>query len=162
MKKPSTLQELVNTPEQVKAFGKTYNIGKFTFGPMTQALEYVGVIGYVLQMLQELPKDKDGRIVAGGDQMIGLATRAVSVMGPSIFGIVSIATKEPVEWLEQQDGMDGVRIFAKVVEKNLDFFSQKNVDEITEMFGRLPQQVLNLGGDTAMTSSGTDMAPSET
>jgi hypothetical protein len=146
-KDTSTLKEIVNTPEEVKAFGRTYSIGKFTFGPMTQALEYIGPMGYLLRKLSEFPKDKKGNMQATPEQLMEFAVTAVSISGPSVFGLVSVATKEPIEWLEAQDAMDGMRIFAKVVEKNLDFFSRENIEQVTGMLGGLQQQIPRLGGD---------------
>lgn len=151
MSQQSQLQEVVNVAEKVKAFGKSYDIRKFTFGPMTQALEYVGPMAYLLQWLNELPKDDKGKIVATAEQMTALAVRAISISGNSVFGLVSIATKEPIEWLEQQDAMDGIRLFAKVVEKNLDFFSQQNIDELKATLGNLQPQIQQTGGATSTT-----------
>lgn len=148
----SQLQEITNTPERVSAFGRTYEIKKFTLGPMTQALEYIGPMGYLLRRLTELPHDKKGRLTATPEQMMEFAVTAVSVCGPSVFGLVSVATKEPVEWLEEQDAMDGLKIFVKVLEKNLDFFSRENLDKLTALIGGLQGRLPQLGGDTSTTS----------
>ena len=145
------LQEAVNIPEQVSAFGRTYEISKFTLGPMTQALEYVGPMGYLLKWVRELPRDKKGKIMASEDQTLELAIRAASISGPSIFGLISVATKEPIEWLEQQDALEGLKVFAKVLEKNLDFFSPENVEQITKLFGGLQRQIPVSGGGTSTT-----------
>lgn len=147
----TVLQEMVNTPEEVRAFGRTYLISKFTFGPVTRAMEYIGPMGFILQWLAELPKDRKGKTVATNEQMLGFAARAISIAGPSVFGLVSIATEEPIEWLESQDAMDGLKIFAKVVEKNLDFFSQSSIEKLTGMFDGLQQQIPKLGGPMSMT-----------
>ncbi len=149
--KESQLKEAVNAPEKVKAFGKEYEIRKFTFGPMTQVLEYVGPMAYLLQWLGELPKDAKGNITATAEQMTALAVRAISISGNSVFGLVSVATQEPIEWLEQQDAMDGIRLFAKVVEKNLDFFSQKNIEELKSTLGSLQPKLEVTGGATSTT-----------
>ena len=151
-KEESALKELVNAPDKVKAFGRTYEIGKFTFGPMTQALEYVGPMGYLLRKLQAFPRDKKGNLKVNADEMLEFAVTAISISGPSVMGLVSIATKEPVEWLEQQDPIDGLAVFAKVVEKNLDFFSRENIDRVTQLLGGLQGRIPTLGGDTSTTS----------
>lgn len=146
------LQEIVNAPEQVSAFGRTYLIQKFTFGPMTQALEYIGPMGYLLRRLAEFPHDKKGNLQVTPEQMMDFAVTAISISGPSVFGLVSVATKEPIEWLETQDAMDGLKLFAKVVEKNLDFFSRRNIEQVTALLGGLQQRIPQLGGDTSTTS----------
>lgn len=147
----SQLQEITNTPELVAAFGRTYEIKKFTLGPMCEALQYIGPMGYLLQRLMALPHDKKGKIKASADQMMEFAVTAVSVCGPSVFGLVSVATREPPEWLEEQDPMDGLRIFIKVLEKNLDFFSRENLDKLTALVGGLQGRLPQLGGGTSKT-----------
>jgi hypothetical protein len=147
----SALKELVNAPELVTAFGKTYAIGKFTLGPMTRALEYVGPMGYLLKRLVALPKDKQGRPKLGKEEALDFAVTAISISGPSVLGLIGVATNEPPEFLEVQDPMEGLAIFVKVVEKNLDFFTQQNFDKISHMFGNLLQQIPTLGGGTSTT-----------
>lgn len=147
----SALKEMVNLPEAVEAFGRTYLIQKFTFGPMTQALEYIGPMGYLLRRLGEFPHDKKGNLKVSADQMTEFAVTAISVVGPSVFGLVSIATKEPVEWLEEQDPMDGIKLFIKVVEKNLDFLSRDNLELVTKLVSGLAQRIPKSGGDTSAT-----------
>ncbi len=145
----SVLEELVNAPEKVQAFGRTYEIGKFTLGPMTRALEYVGPMGYLLKRLMSLPKDAKGRPALGREEALDFAVTAISISGPSVMGLISVATNEPAEFLEVQDPMDGIKVFVKVVEKNLDFFTQQNFDQIAGLFGNLLQRVPKLGGDTS-------------
>ena len=147
----SVLKQLVNAPEMVSAFGRTYEIKRFTLGPMTQAAEYVGPMGYLLKRLMAVPKDDKGRPKLDADQIMDFVTTAVSISGPSVFGLISVATKEPPEWLEEQDPIDGMRIFAKVVEKNLDFFTQQNFDSLKAAFAPLMERILKLGGDTSTT-----------
>lgn len=147
----TVLKELVNAPESVSAFGKTYQIKRFTLGPMTEAAEYVGPLGYLLKRLLLLPKGVDGKPEISAEQIMDFVTTAVSVSGPSVMGIVSVATREPVDWLYDKDPLDGLRIFAKVVEKNLDFFTQANFDELKSAFAPLIQRIQKLGGDISTT-----------
>jgi high-affinity Fe2+/Pb2+ permease len=149
-KSQSTLQEVVNLPEEVKAFGRTYQIREFSLGQLAQAVEHVGIIGFLIKKFQEFPV-KDGKIVASQSEIIDILTIALASSGPALMGLVSIATREPTEWLEEQRAMDGVKIFAKVVEKNLDFFSQSSINEFKEIFDGLSQSVLKLGGDSSTT-----------
>jgi hypothetical protein len=145
----SALKELVNAPELVTAFGKTYAIGKFTLGPMTRALEYVGPMGYLLKRLMALPKDAQGKPQLAAEEALDFAVTAISISGPSVLGLIGVATNEPPEFLEVQDPMEGLQIFIKVVEKNLDFFTQANFDKVSHMFGSLLQRIPTLGGDTS-------------
>lgn len=148
---PTPLQQLVNVPEVIKAFGRSYEIRKFTLGPFTRAMEFVAPIGYLLQWINDLPREEDEKgnvkLNASSGELMQLTLRAAAISGPSIFGLISIATEEPIEWLEQQDAMDGLKIFAKVVEKNLDFFTPENVERITAMIGSFQQSTQKLSGE---------------
>ena len=148
----SVLKQLANNSDVVKAFGKSYQIKRFTLGPLTQAAEYVGPLGYLLKRLLLVPKDEQGRPQLNEEQIMDFVVTAVSISGPSVMGLISVATKEPVNWLEEQEPMDGMRIFAKVVEKNLDFFTQQNFDQLKDAFAPLMERILKLGGDTSTTS----------
>ena len=141
----SELKELVNAPELVQAFGRSYEIKKFTLGPMTQAFEYVGPLSYLLGRLASLPQ-QNGKVDPSSAEWSRLLAEAITISGPSVFGLISVATKEPPEWLEDQDPMDGLRIFAKVVEKNLDFFSPDNLSQFVELVSGLAQKTQQLGG----------------
>lgn len=153
----SELKELVNAPELVQAFGRTYEIKRFTLGPLTQAFEYVGPLGYVLKRLLALPKDADGKPQLAPDDALDLAIMAISISGPSVMGLISVATREPTQWLDEQEPLDGLAIFAKVVEKNLDFFTPAYIDKLKGIFGGLMQQIPTLGGEPSASLSATDM-----
>lgn len=146
MPEETPLKDIVNAPELVTAFGRTYAIGKFTLGPMTRALEYVGPMGFLLKRLMALPKDEQGRPKSTPEEMLDFAITAISISGPSVMGLISVATNEPPEFLETADPMEGLQIFVKVVEKNLDFFTQQNFDKISGMFSSLMQQIPRIGG----------------
>lgn len=143
----SELKEIVNAPELVQAFGKTYEIKRFTLGPLTQAFEYVGPLGFVLKRLMALPKGDDGKPLLTGEDAMDVAITAISISGPSVMGLISVATKEPVQWLDEQDPLDGLAIFAKVVEKNLDFFTPQYVEKFKGMFAGLMDRIPTLGGE---------------
>ena len=148
----SELKEIVNAPEMVQAFGKTYEIKRFTLGPLTQAFEYVGPLGFVLKRLMALPKGADGKPLLTGDDAMDVAITAISISGPSVMGLISVATKEPVQWLDEQDPLDGLAIFAKVVEKNLDFFTPQYIEKFKVMFGGLMDRIPTLGGEQSTSS----------
>ena len=140
------LHDIANVPETVNAFGRDYHVGRFVLGQMAQALEFVGPVGYLLKWLAEFPVT-NGKIQINPAQAMELTVRLAAISGPSLIGLVSIATREPVEWLEEQeDVMGGLRIFAKVLEKNLDFFTQENIAEATGIFKSLAERIQDVGG----------------
>lgn len=141
--------EIINDPVHVKAFGKQYEIKRFTLGPAFRALEYVGPFGYLLKAVMNLPRDDQGNVLAGKDEMLDLAITAISISGPSALGLISVATNEPPEWLEDKDPFEGIDILAAVLEKNLDFFSPANIERVTKMFGGLQRATLAFGGNTS-------------
>lgn len=143
--------EIINTPRLVKAFGKEYKIARFTLGPAFRALEFVGPFGFLLKNVMALPRDEQGQFSISQDQMIELAVTAVSISGPSALGLISVATNEPVEWLEDKDPFDGVEVLSAVLEKNLDFFTPANIERLTKMFGGLQRAMLAFGGSTSTT-----------
>jgi len=145
----SELQELANIPREVKAFGRTYQIRKFTLGPATQALQYVGALGWVFERLMALPRNAKGEIKADSGALLRVAFEALSVSGDAVMGLISVATQEPTEWLEGQDLMDGLEVFATVLEKNADFFSQENIERFKALFGKLQHSIPSPGGDTS-------------
>lgn len=143
----SELKELVNAPEIVQAFGRTYEVKRFTLGPLTQAFEYVGPLGFILKRLLAYPRDTEGRPLLTAEDGMDLAVTAISISGPSVIGLISVATKEPIQWLEEQEPLDGLAIFAKVVEKNLDFFTPAYIDKLKGMFAGLMDRIPTLGGE---------------
>jgi hypothetical protein len=152
----STTEDIANTPVPVPAFGKTYQIKRFTLGPAFRALEYVGPFGYLLRTILALPRGEDGNFKIDQDRMIDLAVTAISISGPSALGLISVATNEPPEWLEDKDPLEGLDILAAILEKNLDFFSPENIEKVTKVLGRLQRAALAYGGSTSTTSLPTD------
>lgn len=148
---PTEGEEIVNTPKIVPAFGKTYSIARFTLGPALRALEYVGPFGFLIQNIMALPRDEKGNVTATDEQKIQLAVTAISISGPSALGLISVATGEPPEWLEDKNPVDGLRVLAAVLEKNLDFFTPETIDEVTKMVGGLTSAVLAFSGSTSTT-----------
>lgn len=149
----SELKELVNAPELVQAFGRTYEIKRFTLGPLTQAFEYVGPLGFIFKRLLAYPRDEQGRPMLTPDDGMDLAITAISISGPSVMGLISVATREPTQWLDEQDPLEGLAIFAKVVEKNLDFFTPAYIDKAKVLFGGLMDKIPTLGGEQSTSSS---------
>jgi hypothetical protein len=155
----ATLPKIVNLPETVKAFGREYQIGKFNVGQMAQALEYSGYIGVLIVQAMKLgtaPTQED---------LISFIMQGVGVSSPALVPIISIATKEPIEWIEEQEDFVGsLEVFAKVVLKNKDFFTPENIERVKKAFAGLIPETLTSGGESSTTSSatGTTTAPSST
>lgn len=147
----SSLQDVVNAPEIVPAFGRSYAISKFTLGPLCQALPYIGPMVILLDKLQAVPRNEQGIPDISTPAGQNLILSAFNLCGDSVFGLISIATQEPVEWLEKQDAIDGITIFAKVVQKNLSFFSPSEIERLTQAFGGLLQQTQTSGGESLTT-----------
>jgi hypothetical protein len=153
----ATLPKIVNLPETVKAFGREYQISKFNLGQLAQALDYAGYIGVLVIQAMKLgtkPTQED---------LISFITQGVAVSSPAFIPIISIATKEPIGWLEEQeDAVGALDIFVKAVVKNKDFFTQENIDRVKAIFAGLLPTDQTAGGKSSTISSptGMDSAPS--
>jgi hypothetical protein len=141
----SQLKEIVNVPEVVKAFGKEYRLAKFTLGQLAAAMEYAGYIGVLIVQAGKLPPSPTTA------DIISFVTQGIGVSSPAIMGLISIATKEPLEWLEEQDAMDGLEVFAKVVEQNRSFFTPENLERAKAIFGGLIPAIPEAGTDSSTT-----------
>lgn len=154
-------EEIVNAPAIVKAFGREYAIKRFSMAQVFRSVEHVAPFSYVLKQILMLPRQEitlpDGKkqqqILITDQQKMEFAITALSISGPSALGLISVATNEPIEWLEMDDKnpLDGLRVLAAVLEKNLDFFTPENIDEVTRMVGGLTRAVVAFSGSTSMT-----------
>lgn len=104
---PST-DDLLNVPEKVKAFGREYEIKRFTVGQLLQAAQYIAPLSYLTEIAQQAD--------------IGLLMQVLAEARKSALGLLSIATEEPPEWLEQQDPLEAYEILATTVERNANYF----------------------------------------
>lgn len=152
----STLKSIANPPERVKAFGREYAIKQFTLGQVAKALEFIGPVGLLLQSLASLPKNERGEPQSSNDVIFPMV-QALAFSGDSLIGLISIATSEPREWLEEQEPMEGVELLAKVIQHNLPLFSVANVARVKVLFGELQSAIQTHGGASSTTSSATDM-----
>lgn len=140
------LGQITNLPEKVKAFGKTYDITQFKVGQFAQALEYAGFIGVLLIQASKLNPNPSR------DEIISFVTQGVGVSSPAIIPLISIAIKEPIEWIEEQDDPIGaLEIFVKVVEKNRSFFTPENLERVRALFGNLLPETQETGADSSTT-----------
>lgn len=150
----TTLPKIVNLPEPVAAFGRTYPIRRFNLGQLAQALEWAGFIGaLVVQAMRLGVKPSD-------EQLVNFMAQGVGVSSPAFLPIVSIATQEPLEWLEERDQPEdlvgAVEIFVKAVQKNRDFFTPENIERFRAMLAKLVPETPISGGESSTTSSTTD------
>lgn len=140
------LGQISNLPETVKAFGKTYSIAQFKVGQFAEVLEYAGYIGVLLVQATKLTKQPST------EEIIRFATQGVGVASPAIIPIISIAIKEPIEWIEEQDDPIGaLEIFVKVVEKNRSFFTPENLERVRAIFANLLPATQETGDDSLTT-----------
>lgn len=140
------LGQITNLAEPVKAFGKTYNIAQFKVGQFAQVLEYSGFIGVLFVQAAKLSKQPSL------EEVLTFVTQGVGVSSPAIIPIISIAIKEPIEWIEEQDDPIGaLEIFVKVVEKNRNFFTPENLQRVKAIFRNLLPGDLSDGTNTSTT-----------
>ena len=145
----AVIAEIANVPVTVQAFGNTYEIKKFGLGQIARAMEFIGPIRIAIQHMNDLPKDKRGQPIASELDMANIALAALQFSGESCLGLISVATHEPVDFLEEQDPMEGLEILVAVIETNIPLFSQDNLKRGKEIFARLQSKIPALGGATS-------------
>lgn len=150
------LQKVSNVPAVVDAFGRQYTIKKFTLGQIAQALGYVGPLQYLIKSVVE-HIEQHGAL--SNAQAVTLILPVLAQSTYAMIGLISVATGEPSEWIEEQDDpIGGMDILTTSLEKNADFFSQKNMERLKAMGGRLQAAIPALSGITSTPSSSTDTA----
>ena len=138
------IEKLVNLPVVVPAFGREYEIGRFSIFQLAQAMTYLGPLQYVVQEIA------DRRESLSQGQIASVIFGALSISGESMIGLVSVATSEPSEWIgEQKDEIGALRILTATLEKNAHFFSPENIEEYKALLGRLQQAIPALSGLTS-------------
>lgn len=142
----SQAEEIVNIPVLVKAFGREYEIKRFSLGQFARSLNYITPLSAVLQ------------VWARGQQMeradwVPAIVGALSMSGDSMIGLISVATYEPIEWLEEgdKDPFEGIDLLTVIIEKNLDFFSEKNINRLVAAVERLTPKIQQLYGGISQT-----------
>jgi hypothetical protein len=141
-------EEIVNVPQAVSAFGRTYEIKRFSLYQFACSLNYITPLSALLQGLtrgQSTPEDRSEWIPA----IVG----ALSMSGDSMMGLISVATYEPLEWLQEEDKdpFEGIELLAVIVEKNLDFFSPEKMAKLKAIADRLTPKINALYGGTLTT-----------
>lgn len=150
---PTAGEEMVNKGTVVKAFGREYIIKRFSMAQVFSSVEYVAPFGYILESIFALPTDERGIPVMSKQQKSEFVVTALSISGPSCMGLISVATGEPVEWLEMEDKnpIDGLKILSEVLAKNLDFFTRDNIETVTGLVNNLTSAVAAFSGKTSLT-----------
>lgn len=151
--KPATpeIHKIANLPTVVSAFGRKYTIKKFSLGQIAQSLIYVGPLQYAIQQIT----DFKGELTRG--QIVTIMLGALSQSGYSMIGLISVATSEPSEWIEEQDdAIGGMDILTATIENNADFFSKENIERLKGMGERLQAAIPALSGIMSIPSSSTD------
>lgn len=141
-------EEIVNVPTPVTAFGRTYEIKRFSLYQFACSLNYITPLSALLQGFarsQATPEDRSEWIPA----IVG----ALSMSGDSIMGLISVATYEPLSWLQEEDKdpFEGIELLSVIVEKNLDFFSPEKIESLKAIVERLTPKISALYGGTSMT-----------
>lgn len=145
----STLDELVNFPVKVKAFGKEYQIKRLSLGPMTRAMEHIAPLGYLMRS-------------ASQSDVSDLLVNALAIAGQPALGLLSVALEEPIEWLEEQDPIEAYEALSFVVEKNAKyFFDSANRERIKVANARIGAVISKEFGATATSSPVVDTAHSQ-
>lgn len=136
---PTTVEEVVNEPKLVKAFGRSYQIQRFNVGQLIRALPHIAPLSYLAQS-------------AGKLDAAQMAAQVLHIGGEPAMGLVSVAINEPVEWIEEQDDViGGFDLLVGVIEKNARyFFDPANLDRLKQIAGRLQSITLKHGGGTSI------------
>ena len=137
---PTTVEEVVNEPKQVQAFGRKYEIARFNVGQLIRALPHIAPLSYLAQS-------------AGKIDATQMAVQVLNIGGEPALGLVSVAISEPVEWIEEQDDViGGFDLLVEVIEKNARyFFDPTNLDRLKAIATRLQSITLKHGGATSIT-----------
>jgi len=147
----SELQNLANIPVTVPAFGREYQISRFSIHQLAQAMTYLGPLQYVVQQFA------DRREGISQGEIVSIVLGALSISGESVIGLISVATTEPIEWIgAQKDELAALELLTATIEKNTHFFSQENIERYKALLGRLQAAIPALSGLTSTPSSSTD------
>ena len=142
--------EIVNHPRTVSAFGREYEVKRFTMGPLIRALPHIAPLGYLLRSATKA-------------DAADLIVNALALGGEPAIGLLSVATSEPVEWFEDKDPIEGLELLTEVVEANVPyFFDSANLERIKTAFARLGKTIEQhapkpTSGESSTSSSLVDM-----
>lgn len=142
----SPVNDVLNVPEVVKAFGKEYQVKRFNVGQLMQAAEHMAPLAYLVQVAQQ------GNIVS-------LLMEVLATARKPALGLLSVASEEPIEWLEGQDPIDAYELLAAYVERNAHyFFDSENKRRIDAATARIKRAIPASGGVSSIVSPEPDTA----
>jgi hypothetical protein len=145
------VEDILNTPETVRAFGREYKIKRFALGPLTRAAEHLAPLGYLFRSAMATAHDNT--------QIGQLIAEALATAGPPALGLISSAIEEPIEWLDDKDPVEAFELLAVIVEKNVRyFFAPSNRERIEAAFARIRTAVQTESGKSATSSVPVDTA----
>lgn len=137
----SDLNDIVNHPVRVKAFGREYVVRRFALGKMQRAMEHIAPLGYLMRSATQ-------------SDAADILVNALALGGPPALGLLSVATDEPPEWLEDKDPIEGLELLAAIVEVNARyFFDSANLARLKAAGARIQQVIETHGGATSTNSS---------
>lgn len=148
-----SVEDILNTPETVEAFGRKYVIGRFSVGQLLRTAEHIAPLGYLIRTAIQAGKSQENI----GD----LIAQILMTGGPPAIGLLSVATEEPIEWLEHpdRDPIEAFELLSVAVEKNVRyFFAPKNKARLEAAFARIKTAVQTESGKFATSSPPVDTA----
>jgi hypothetical protein len=148
------LSQIVNVGQEVSLMGETFRVKKFTLGPMTRVMPYLGPLAYVFRQIFEKPKDDKGRPIISDAEMLELAVTALSISGESVMGVLSVVSGKTQEELEGADLMESAEVFAAVVQQNAPLFSRQSLDRFKGVWAKV-----QAGMNSSTSSSNGATAP---
>lgn len=139
----SELNDLINAPITVEAFGQKYEVRRFPLTKLSRAVEYIAPLGYLM------------RSAAQGD-IVDTLVNALALGGPPAIGLLSVQTDEPPEWFEDKDPIEGIELLTAIIEVNARyFFDSANLERLKRAGARIQKVIETHGGSTLMNSSVT-------
>lgn len=142
----SPVNDVLNVPEIVKAFGKEYHVKRFNVGQLMQAAEHMAPLSYLIQVAQQ------------GD-IVSLLMEILATARKPALGLLSVASEEPIEWLEEQDPIEAYELLAGYVERNAHyFFDSGNRARIDAATARIKRAIPASGGVSSTVSPEPDTA----
>ena len=148
------LASIVNAGRQVTLMGESFTVKKFTLGPMTRVMPYLGPLAYVFRQLFDRPKDAKGRPIITDAETLELAVTALSISGESVMGVISVVTNKTPQDLEEADLMEAAEVFGAVIEQNAPLFSRENLEKLKGVWAKV-----QTGMNSSTNSSNGTTAP---
>lgn len=135
--------DLLNLPEKVRAFGNEYEVRRFNIGQLMQTAEHIAPLSYLIQVAQS------------GD-IVSLLMEILATARKPALGLLSVASEEPIEWLEQQDPIEAYELLSFYIERNARyFFDSENKRRLDAATARI-RNAIPVSGEQSIPSFDTD------